>query len=255
MLIHPALVRWDYYEKIQALLQDQYHLIIPALPGYDAETTNENFTSIETIANQLEQWLTNHHIQTIDLLYGCSMGGSIALKMFSNQQVTIKNLICDGAITPYQLPWLLTRLIAIKDFLLIASGKIGGQKLLQKAFATDDYTQEDLIYITKVFQTVSYKTIWRTFESCNNYTMPKQATQNKNPIQYWYGEKEAHARKSDIQYMKKYFPHTHFIKFKNSGHASMANLYPKQTVQRFKQLIESKHETTSNHSSQSQSEQ
>ena len=36
------------------------------------------------------------------------------------------NVICDGAITPYQLPWIITRLIAIKDFLMISIGEIGG---------------------------------------------------------------------------------------------------------------------------------
>ena len=100
---------------------------------------------------------------------GALWGGSIALKIFSNQQVKIKNVICDGAITPYQLPWIITRLIAIKDFLMISIGEIGGLKLLEKAFSTDEYSKEELQYVAKVLRFISYKTIWRTFESCNNY--------------------------------------------------------------------------------------
>lgn len=33
VLIHPSLVMWDYFEYVIPLLQDRYHLIVPALPG------------------------------------------------------------------------------------------------------------------------------------------------------------------------------------------------------------------------------
>ena len=35
ILIHPSLVKWDYFEYVIPHLKDDYHLIIPALPGYD----------------------------------------------------------------------------------------------------------------------------------------------------------------------------------------------------------------------------
>lgn len=74
VLIHPSLVMWDYFEYVRALLKDKCHIIIPALPGYDEEKPNENFTSVEEIADSLSTWLIEHKIKTIDLLYGCSMG-------------------------------------------------------------------------------------------------------------------------------------------------------------------------------------
>ena len=173
VLIHPSVVMWDYFENVIPLLKDKYHLIIPALPGYDEENPNEDFTSVEEIADNLVKWLIEHKIRTIDTLYGCSMGGAIVLKMIAEQKIIIKNAVCDGGITPYQLPWLITRFIAIKDFLLISMGKIGGLGLLEKAFSTDEYSKEDLKYIVKVLHFISYKTIWRTFDSCNNYVMPR----------------------------------------------------------------------------------
>ena len=83
VLIHPSLVMWDYFEYILSILKEEYHIIVPALPGYDEENPNENFTSVEEIADNLLGWLKEHKIEKVDLLYGCSMGGSIALKMFS----------------------------------------------------------------------------------------------------------------------------------------------------------------------------
>lgn len=238
VLIHPSAVMWDYFDYVIPLLREDYHLIIPALPGYDEEHPNEDFTSIEEIADSLEKWLSAHKIKTVDILYGCSMGGAIVLKMLVNRQIHIKNTICDGGITPYQLPWLVTRFIAIRDFLMISMGKIGGLSLLEKAFSTDEYSKEDLKYISKVLHFMSYKTIWRTFESCNNYTMPKHMPEYQGRFQYWYGEKETKDRAWDIKYIKKHFPHAKFIKFKNQGHAGMASLYPQEMAKRFKRCMD-----------------
>ena len=34
VLIHPSLVMWDYFEYILSILKEEYHIIVPALPGY-----------------------------------------------------------------------------------------------------------------------------------------------------------------------------------------------------------------------------
>lgn len=230
VLIHPSIVMWDYFEYVIPLLEEKYHLIIPALSGYDEENPNENFTSVEKIADDLAKWLTVHNIKTVDILYGCSMGGSVVLKMIVEQKIVLKNAVCDGGITPYQLPRLITRFIAVRDFLMVSMGKIGGLRLLKKVFSADEYSKEDLKYIAKVFRFISYKTIWRTFESCNNYDMPKNMPEYTGRIQYWYGEKEAKDRAWDIQYVKNHFPDTEFIEFENIGHGSMASLYPQKMV-------------------------
>ena len=69
-------------------------------------------------------------------------------KMLSDNLVRINNVILDGAITPYQLPKIITRLIAVR-VLMIAFGKIG-VKTSRKAFATDEYGPEELQYIAEV---------------------------------------------------------------------------------------------------------
>jgi hypothetical protein len=110
-------------------------------------------------------------------------------------------------------------------------GKIGGLGILEKAFSTNEYSKEDLLYMAKVFRFISYKTIWNTFESCNNYDMPKNMPEYKGHLQYWYGDKEAKDRAWDIQYVRKHFPKAEFIEFKNMGHGSMACLYPQKMVE------------------------
>lgn len=236
VLIHPSLVMWDYFEHVIPLLENDYHILIPALPGYDQENPSDDFTSVERIAEKLIEVFIKNKIDAIDVLYGCSMGGSIVLKMLSTQKILVKNAICDAGITPYDLPWIVTRSIAVRDFLMICIGKIGGLKLLEKAFSTDEYSEEDLKYIVNVLHFVSYKTIWRTFESCNNYSMPSKIPAYRGKLQYWYGEKEEKDRAWDIKYVESIFPHTEFIKLKNRGHASMASLYPQEMAERLMAL-------------------
>lgn len=241
VLVHPSAVMWDYFEYVIPLLKEKYHLIIPALPGYDEKNKNENFTSIEEIADNLAEWLTVHGIKTVDILYGCSMGGSVVLKMIAEQKIVVKNAVCDAGITPYQLPRLITRVIAVKDFLIVSMGKIGGLGLLEKVFSTDEYGKEDLKYVAKVLRFITYKTIWRTFESCNNYDMPKNVPEYKGRLQYWYGSKEAKDRTWDIRYVKNYFPGTEFIEFENMGHGSMASLYPQKMVECLGEIENDRH--------------
>ena len=80
LLIHPSLVTWDYFENVIPLLEKQYHLLIPALPGYDLKDDSE-FSSVERIASDLADAILQKGIQEVKAIYGCSMGGSIALRM------------------------------------------------------------------------------------------------------------------------------------------------------------------------------
>jgi len=154
------------------------------------------------------------------------MGGAVVTRFLADRKVKVRSAVINGGITPYQLPWIVTRLIAIKDFLLISMGKVGGLKILQKAFSTDDYSEEDLQYIAKVLKHMSPRTIWRTFESCNNYDMPNTVTVDCEHIEYWYAKAEENDRKGNIAYIRQNLPQTVFKVFEDIGHGGLAALKP-----------------------------
>ena len=87
LLIHPSLVTWDYFEYVIPLLEKHYHLLIPALPGYDLNDDSE-FSSVEQIALELADDILRKGIQEVKAIYGCSMGGSIALRMAAGWLLT-----------------------------------------------------------------------------------------------------------------------------------------------------------------------
>lgn len=225
LLIHPSVVKWDYFENVIPLLQKEYHLLVPALPGYDFENDSD-FTSVEQIATELNEWIKSEGYTELYAVYGCSMGGSIALMVALGQKITIKHCIMDGGITPCQLPWIVTRVIALKDYLMMMVGRAGGVALLEKAFATDNYSREDLQYVADVLKHCSRKTLWRTFDSCNNYKVPDHVPEMDTQIHYWYASGEEKERKQDIDYMKYRFPQTEFEVLPELGHGGLVLLRP-----------------------------
>lgn len=198
LLIHPSVVKWDYFEYVIPLLEKNYHLIIPALPGYDFEDDSD-FTSVEQIAAELNAWLKAKGYEELYAVYGCSMGGSVALMVTLGQSIPIRHCVMDGGITPYQLPWLVTRFIALKDYLMMMLGRAGGVALLEKAFAIGEYSKENLQYVAGVLRHCSRKTLWRTFDSCNNYRVPKPIPEVCTKLHYWYAAGEEKERKADIE--------------------------------------------------------
>ena len=143
----------------------------------------------------------------------------------------------DGGITPYQLPWLVTRFIALRDYLMMMLGRTGGVRLLEKAFATDEYSKEDLQYVADVLKCSSRKTLWRTFDSCNNYKIPQPIPKVDTQMHYWYADGEEKERKLDIAYMNQHFPQTEFKVLPKLGHAGLVLLKPDLFVTMINELF------------------
>ena len=68
------------------MIEEDYHLIVSALSGYDEKNPDKDFTGIEEIADELAKWLIAHNINTVDLLYGCSIGALLCRKCLRNRK-------------------------------------------------------------------------------------------------------------------------------------------------------------------------
>ena len=114
----------------------------------------------------------------------------------------------------------------------------GIEHVLPEAVTSDEYSEEDLKYVGKVLKFISAKTIWRTFESCNNYDMPKTIQTDCPHIEYWYAKTEEKERKWDIEYIRKHFSKTVFRVFEDIGHGGLAALKPDLLASELERTIE-----------------
>lgn len=237
LFLHASCTGWDFYEESIQRLSVQYHVVVPAMPGHDL-TTDEDYTSVEEITAELEQWLLKRGQTHIHGLYGLSMGGSVALRLLADNKIVFDKAVIDAGITPYQLPWLLTRFIALRDFWMVELGK-HSRKLLELAYPPEKYGAEGLDFMQQVMKHMSARTIWRVFDSCNNYSMPKPIPVLSTDIQYWYGSLEKKARAWDIDYVRKNFPETVFVELPSLDHAEYAMLHPAELAGRLLAFWES----------------
>ena len=122
VMIHGLVMSWEFMRAAIDLLAVDYRVIAVAVPGHDPDEANE-FTSVEAIADQLGAALLQRGIDRAECLYGLSMGGGLAIRMLAVGPVHFRCAVIDAGITPYDLPYPLTRLILLKDFLLTEWGK------------------------------------------------------------------------------------------------------------------------------------
>ena len=88
-----------------------------------------------------------------------------------------------------------------------------------------------------VLNMISAKTIWNTFDSCNNYAMPAPGQIRCGQLEYWCTEKEKKERKADIAWMKQYLPQTRFRIFENIGHGGLTLLAPDLCAREIRRVI------------------
>ena len=93
-LLHPSAVMWDYFEYVIPLMKDKYHLVVPALPGYDPQQPGD-FTSVEEIAGELADWLAANGIGRVSCIYGCSMGGAVVARFLADNRVVADSAVMD----------------------------------------------------------------------------------------------------------------------------------------------------------------
>jgi len=238
LLFHPNCVWWEVFNYVIPTLSEKYHLIIPAMPGHDPENPQSDYTSVEQIAEEVENWLLAQGYGRIQCLYGCSMGGAVATRLIADNRLQFDHIVIDAGMTPYQLPRFVTYLIAVKDWIVLEIGKHCNVKILREMFSPDKYSDDDVQYVKKVLASLSSRTIWRSFYSCNNYSMPRAIQQPDCPMQYWYGDEERKERKADIVYIKNVFPQIELVENPGMGHAEFFTLHPKEFCEKLMTFVE-----------------
>lgn len=237
VMIHGLSMSWDMMKEAIDLLKEKYHVLAIAVPGMDLNEDNE-FTSVEQIASEIEDALFQKGISNVNCIYGLSMGGALALRMLADNKVYFENAIMDGGITPYELPYLQTRLILGNDVCMTLLAR-ASKKLLSYAFPVEDYSQKAVDQMHTMLMHMSIKTIMHSYDSTDNFAMPQIFPHIDTIIQYWYGEKEKKDRKLDIQYIQKHIPGVQFREIEGMRHGQYVIAHAKEFVMDIQNILES----------------
>lgn len=145
----------------------------------------------------------------------------------------VSRAIVDGGITPYQFPYLLRRLhlaLDVLSFKLVANSR----KILEAAFPPERFTLpghdavKEYDEIGRYLKTYSDRTIRNVFWSGNNYTLPTMPAGSGTKITYWYGDDEKKERRSNIRFIKRYFPQIRIHGIPKMAHAELVIVHPEE---------------------------
>lgn len=222
---------WAFTDSV-SLLARRWRVFQVLYDGHEPEFPGD-FTSVEQTVDETAAYLRAHGVTHLDAAYGCSLGGACLTRLLATAAIPVDRAIIDGGITPYQLPFLVRKLLLARDvmgFRLLA----GNRKILEAAFPPvrftlpghDPVTEYDAI--ERYLKTYSGRTIRNVFWSGNNYALPSQPEKIDTKITYWYGDDEKKDRGSNIRFIRRYFPQARIHGIPKMAHAELVMVHPEE---------------------------
>lgn len=91
MLIPGTKCHWrNNFEQVIPLLEKEYHVICVSYDGFD-ETENTTYPDTVTETKKIEEFIKENFNGRIDIVYGCSLGGSYVGHLIARQNIYIRH--------------------------------------------------------------------------------------------------------------------------------------------------------------------
>ena len=100
LMFPPLGCRSDVYDFVRPELEKKYHMMVVGYPGVD-DDMNTDFSSVEEVVKEVEDWLLAKGLFYLKCVFGCSMGGGMVARMINNDRIKADFYIMDGGMTPY----------------------------------------------------------------------------------------------------------------------------------------------------------
>ena len=96
ILLHGGGLSWWNYEEVSEILKSDYHVILPILDGHSG--SDRDFTSIESNANEIIEYIDNNYNGNVKLIGGLSLGAQILLDILSKRDNICEYAIIESAL-------------------------------------------------------------------------------------------------------------------------------------------------------------
>ena len=96
LLFHGGGLSWWNYREVAALLENDYHVILPVLDGHAG--SDASFTTIEDNAARLISYIDDHFDGRVLAIGGLSLGGQVAVEMLSQRKEICQYALIESAL-------------------------------------------------------------------------------------------------------------------------------------------------------------
>ena len=227
ILIHGMLTPWQIWNHAAEFFKEEYYVVVPELDGH-TEDEPSVFGSVTKEAAGISTFIRNELGGRVHLLAGLSMGGRIAAAVAERDDITIDNLVLDGA--PLTKLNGLMKSIFKKNYIsIISKSKARDPKILENA-KKDFLPEERLGDFLKIADNMEPESVNNIIDTVfADFEYPVYPGDMR--ILFMHGTKgnEAVSRKCAAR-MEAANPQTEIREYKGLAHAELACFRPEQWV-------------------------
>lgn len=233
VLIHGMLTPWQIWNVAVNKFEKNYYVIMPELDAHTEEMPTE-FNSIEDEAEKIKKYIIEELDGKVFLLAGLSMGGRIAATLAKDEDLSIENLVLDGAPLA-KVNGLMKAVMKTNYKTIIKKSKKHDAKIMEQA-KKDFLPEEMLPYYIKVAENMTLESIDNVIDSV--FSDFEYANYGSTKILFMHGTKgnESVSRKCALK-MKEANPQTEIRSFEGLAHAELACFKAEQWIKEVEGFI------------------
>ncbi|OPX44921.1 alpha/beta hydrolase family protein [Ruminiclostridium hungatei] len=226
MLIHGAGFYWETcFASIADALRDKYCLLIAELEGHCHEP-DEFMVSVEESADKIIHSLNQRAVRDIDIIYGISLGASIALEIALKNKLSVSTLILDSG--QYESMGEMT-----EQYSAIMAGEfkkiINGEHLISPVKENMGYLSNNDVDVLQplIFPDITQEALYRAFLAAYSYDIKERSEKLGMKVGILLGGNEIYAKNSIplVERICLKAPDIH--EFPHKGHAEALSREPR----------------------------
>lgn len=235
ILIHGFETPHQVWQEYIEYYKNQFHIIIPILAGHNPNES-EDFISFDKSATELENFYIEKYGNNVYAVYGMSMGGVLASKIWQNGKININKLILDSSpLVSYNgfISWILT-----KQYLMLThKTQTRDKKVVQQAVGSI-ISKRNLEDFLIMLDNMSDTTIINYIREVGIYKLPINLSTTNVEITYYYGTKinELLAKKT-AKYIAQNYPNANIIRLDGKGHCEDALFNPNDKIKELNKVL------------------
>ena len=230
MLIPGLGVSYEIFVPLVNLLENDFQIIAVEVDGF-VLGKHSRFTSIDDQASQIIDYVKANHNDSLDCVYGLSLGGKILSRMMERNEIVIDHAVMDAA-----------------PLLPLPKCMVGPLRYLQcfnvwtcyhwtkfwRFVFHSHYFDVLLDECKKVYPYGGTKAVLDGYKSV--YTNKLQSI-NGNDIHYWHGTKESFVAKPQVKHLKRLSPNVNVEIFKKMNHGQFLIDCPEEIAKRILLIV------------------